>query len=101
MGFNKEKQCSLVTDTQYVRKQNGECDTNQVTEFRQYITEVMNVQIPSLIPIVLKEAVIIKMLIHILPLLVIGWINCQFLRKLSKHRRCILVIVFNYSSCRN
>jgi len=31
--------CTTITDIQYAKRADGGCDTNQVTEYRQYITD--------------------------------------------------------------
>eukprot|EP00483_Globobulimina_turgida_P007380 UN07394 len=38
-SFNKNEQCSLVTDIQYVKQKNGECDKSQFTDKRTYIVD--------------------------------------------------------------
>eukprot|EP01084_Bolivina_argentea_P065521 119419_1 len=36
-SFNKEATCSLVTDIQYVKQKNGECDKTKFTDKRTYL----------------------------------------------------------------
>ncbi len=36
-SFNEEKKCSLVTDIQYTKNENGECDKSQFIHHRTYI----------------------------------------------------------------
>eukprot|EP00483_Globobulimina_turgida_P009397 UN09416 len=38
-SFNTDEQCSLVTDIQYVKQRNGECDKSQFTDKRTYIVQ--------------------------------------------------------------
>eukprot|EP01083_Nonionella_stella_P029540 81272_1 len=36
-SHDEQRQCAAVTDTQYIKQKNGECDTSKVTDHRTYI----------------------------------------------------------------
>ena len=38
-SFTEEEQCSLVTDIQYKKAKDGECDTSQIMDHRTYIVD--------------------------------------------------------------